>query len=81
MQAMISLLQKYISWLNKSKGIALSDKLLLFFIKLIYISLRIFLLVLGKKRRNRLIVKRSFDFGILWKNCFDIWKIGKKGLC
>ena len=78
MQASISLLQKYISWLNNSEGIAISDKLLLFFIKLIYISLRITLLVLGKKRRNRLIVKRGLDFGTLWKNNFNIWKRGKK---
>ncbi|MGI9009595.1 MAG: FkbM family methyltransferase [Nitrososphaeraceae archaeon] len=78
MQAMISVLQKYISWLNKSEGIVLSDKLLLFFVKLNYISLRIILLVLGKKRRNRLIVKRGLDFGTLWKKYFAILKIGKK---
>lgn len=78
MQASISVLQKYISWLNNSEGIAISDKILLFFVKLIYISLRITLLVLGKKRRNRLIVKRGLDFGTLWKHNFNIWKRGKK---
>src|SRR5215208_1166317 len=78
MQASISILQKYISWIKESEGIALSDKLLLFFVKLNYISLRIILLVLGKKRRNRLIVKEGLDFGTLWKNYFDFWKIVKK---
>jgi FkbM family methyltransferase len=77
MQASVSILQKYISWLNKSEGIAISDKFLIFFVKLIYISVRIILLVLGKKRRNRLIVKQGLDFGTLWKRYYDIWKIGK----
>jgi len=78
MQAMISVLHRYISWLNKSEGISIFDKLLLFFVKLSYISLRTTLLIVGRKRRNRLIVKRGLDFGTLWKNYFEIWKIGKK---
>jgi FkbM family methyltransferase len=79
MQVSISVLQKYISWLNKSEGIAISDNILLLFVKLNYISLRIILLVLGKKRRTQLIVKRGLDFGTLWKNYFDIWKREKRG--
>jgi hypothetical protein len=69
---------RYISWLNKSEGISIFDKLLLFFVKLSYISLRTTLLIVGRKRRNRLIVKLGLDFGTLWKNYFEIWKIGKK---
>jgi hypothetical protein len=69
---------RYISWLNKSEGISIFDKLLLFLVKLSYISLRTTLLIVGGKRRNRLIVKLGLDFGTLWKNYFEIWKIGKK---
>jgi FkbM family methyltransferase len=55
-------------WLFKgSEGVVTSDKILLIFIKLIYLSLRILLrLALGKKRRDKLYVEKSLDFGVFW---------------
>src|SRR5688572_9042892 len=61
----ISLVQKYISWLKKSEGITLSDKVFIFFIKLSYISLRFVLLSLGRKRRNRIIEEYGLDYGTM----------------
>ena len=62
MQTYISLARRYISWLKKSEGVFFYDKVLLFCIKLFYLSLRIILLVLGKKRSNKLIEE--------WDLCF-----------
>ena len=62
MQTFISLARKYISWLKNSEGIAISDKFLIFFVKLIYLSLRVPFLVLGKKRSNRLLSKNRIRF-------------------
>jgi FkbM family methyltransferase len=73
------LLLKYISWLRHSEGINISDKLLLFFIKLYYISSTIVLrLALGKTRSKRLILKRELDFGAVWYESFIFWKRGEK---
>jgi FkbM family methyltransferase len=66
----ISIVQKYISWLKKSEGVALSDKVLIFFIKLSYISLRFALLVLGRKRRSRIIEEKGLDYGTLWNKFY-----------
>jgi hypothetical protein len=49
MQTFISLARKYISWLKKSEGITISDKIFIFSIKIFYLSLRFALLILGKK--------------------------------
>src|SRR5919197_5707248 len=79
MQNSLLWLLKHISWLMYSEGITISDKLLLFFIKLYYISLRIVLqLALGKRRSKRLILKRGLDFGTLWNESFRFWKRGEK---
>jgi FkbM family methyltransferase len=73
------LLLKYGSWLRQSEGIAISDKLLLFFIKLYYLTLIIFLrLVVGKTRSKRLIEKRGLDFGVIWYEAYSFWKRGGK---
>ncbi len=70
-------LVKHISWLKHSEGITISDKVLLFFIKLYYISLRIVLaIVLGRKRSTRLVLERGLDFSSLWNKSFRFWKRG-----
>jgi FkbM family methyltransferase len=79
MQNSLLWLLKHISWLKCSEGVTISDKLLLFFIKLYYISLRIVLqLALGRRRSKSLILKRELDFGSLWNRCFRFWKRGEK---
>ena len=77
MPTFISLVQKYISWLKTSEGVALTDKILLFFIKICYMSLRFSLLALGRKRRNKLIEERELDFGTLWNKFYRLWRINK----
>jgi FkbM family methyltransferase len=73
------LLLKYGSWLRQSEGIAISDKLLLFFIKLYYLTLIIFIrLAIGKTRSKRLIEKRGLDFGAIWYQAYSFWKRGWK---
>jgi hypothetical protein len=75
MQNSFLLLLKYISWLRHSEGITISDKLLLFFIKLYYISLRVVqLLSLVKTTSKRLTLKRGLDFGAVWYESFIFWK-------
>src|SRR5919204_3156477 len=79
MQNSFLLLIKYISWLRHSEGITISDKLLLFFIKLYYISLRVVQrLSLGKTTSKRLTLKRGLDFGAVWYESFIFWKKGVK---
>src|SRR5215217_4067112 len=73
-----SIVQKYISWLKKSEGVALLDKILIFFIKIIYISLRFILLALGRKRRSKLIEKLGLDYGTLWNRFYKFSTINKK---
>jgi FkbM family methyltransferase len=69
------LLLNYISWLRHSEGINISDKLLLFSIKLYYITSTIVLrLALGKTRSKRLTLKRKLDFGAVWYESFNFWK-------
>ena len=62
----------WIAWLLKeSEGITLLDKLVLFFVKFIYLSLRIILRIfLGKNRRDRLYIERGLDFGDFWNKFF-----------
>ena len=78
MPTFISVVRKYISWLKNSEGIAITDKFLLFFIKISYISLRFSLLALGRKRRNKLIEERRLDFGTLWNKFYRLWRINNK---
>ncbi|HET9806211.1 MAG TPA: FkbM family methyltransferase [Nitrososphaeraceae archaeon] len=66
----ISVVQKYISWLKKSEGVTISDKILIFFIKLVYISLRFVLLALGRKRRSKIIEEQELDYGTLWNKFY-----------
>src|SRR5687767_630490 len=78
MQTYISLARRYISWLKKSEGVSYYDKFLLFCVKLFYLSLRLVLLVLGKKRRNRLIEKRDLYFGSVWNRIYQLQLINKE---
>ena len=78
MQTYISLARRYISWLKKSEGVSYYDKVLLFCVKLFYLSLRLVLLVIGKKRRNRLIEKRDLYFGSVWNRIYKLPLINKK---
>src|SRR5688572_14464546 len=78
MQTSISLARKYISWLKNSEGIAISDKFLIFFVKLIYLSLRVPFLVLGKERSNRFLARKGLDFGTFWNKSFKFLRRDKK---
>jgi FkbM family methyltransferase len=71
MQTYISKARKTISWLKNSEGIAISDKILIFFVKLVFIIIRIVSrVILGKKRRNRLFDKRELYFEMLWSRFY-----------
>src|SRR5919108_6195033 len=52
------------SWfLKETKGERTLDKCILYFLKTMYLGLRILLrLLLGKKRRDRIFIERGFDF-------------------
>jgi FkbM family methyltransferase len=53
----------------------------LFFLKIIYLGLRILLrLALGKKRRDRFYVKRGLDFGVFWYKTFKFLRPGNSTL-
>ncbi|HEX2067200.1 MAG TPA: FkbM family methyltransferase [Nitrososphaeraceae archaeon] len=53
----------------------------MFFLKIIYLGLRILLrLALGKKRRDRFYIKRGLDFGVFWYKTFKFLKPGKSTL-
>jgi FkbM family methyltransferase len=71
-----------ISWfLKNSEGITIFDKCILFFLKIIYLGLRIVLrLFLGKKRRDRLYVERGLDFGVFWYKSFKFLRPGNSTL-
>jgi FkbM family methyltransferase len=66
----ISVVQKYVSWLKNSEGVAISDKILILFIKLFYINLRFVLLPLGRKRRSNIIEEHGLDYGTLWNRFY-----------
>jgi hypothetical protein len=67
-------MRNVISWLLKeSEGVTALDKCILFFIKAIYLAVRILLrIALGKKRRDRLYINRGYDFGIFWNKAFNL---------
>jgi FkbM family methyltransferase len=72
----------WISWLLKeSEGLTAFDKLVLFFVKFFYLSLRIILrIVLGKKRRDLMYIKRGLDFGDFWNKFFKHLRRDNGGL-
>ncbi|MGH9999923.1 MAG: FkbM family methyltransferase, partial [Nitrososphaeraceae archaeon] len=71
--------RKCISWLKTSEGTAISDKILIFFVKLGLIILRILSgVILGKKRRNKLFVERELYFENLWTRIYKHIGINKK---
>ena len=51
---------------------------MIFSIKIFYLSLRFVLLILGKKRRNRLFEERDLYFGSLWNRIYNSIGINKK---
>src|SRR5919112_1963095 len=74
-------MRNIISWLRESEGITLSDKLLVFFIKVIYVNLRIILrIALGKKRRERLYGGRGLTFVDFACNAFKFLRPGNSSL-
>ena len=67
MQNYISKARKTISWLKKSEGIDISDKIMIFFVKLVFIIINIlFRVIFGKKRKNILIQERELYYESLW---------------
>jgi FkbM family methyltransferase len=73
-------MKKLISWvLLNSEGVTLSDKLILFFIKIFYLGSRVTLrIVLGKRRRDKIYSERDLDFGSFWNRFYLFWNRGKK---
>ena len=68
-------------FIKNSEGMTIFDKCILFFLKIIYLGLRILLrLALGKKRRDRLYVKRGLDFGVFWYKTFKFLRPGNSTL-
>src|SRR5215213_7698692 len=68
-------------FIKNSEGMTIFDKCILFFLKIIYLGLRILLrLALGKKRRDRLYVKRGLDFGVFWYKAFKFLRPGSSTL-
>jgi len=71
MRTYISSARNTISWLKNSEGFAISDKFLIFFIKIFYIMLKIgSRVILGKKGRTRLFEKRELYFERLWSRMY-----------
>jgi FkbM family methyltransferase len=73
-------LKGLISWLLlTSEGVNFYDKFLLFFIKIAYLSIKILLvLILGKKRANRLILKRNLQYANLVIRTYNYIKRGQR---
>src|SRR5919112_4622154 len=68
-------------FIKNSEGMTIFDKCILFFLKIIYLGLRILLrLALGKKRRDRLYVERGLDFGVFWYKTFKFLRPGSSTL-
>jgi FkbM family methyltransferase len=70
------------SWLLKeTKGVRTSDKGILYFLKIIYLGLRILLRVaLGRRRRDRIFIERGFDFNTFLYRVFKVLGIGNSML-
>ncbi len=79
MQNYISKARETISWLKNSEGIAISDKILIFFVKLVFIIINIlFRVIFGKKKKNRLIQERELYYEMLWSKIYNYIGINKK---
>jgi FkbM family methyltransferase len=62
------------------QGITTSDKFMLFFVKIVYISLRIILRVaLSKERRSRFYIEHELDFGSFCNKFFRFFKSNNNG--
>ncbi len=72
-------MKKLISWvLLNSEGVTLSDKILLFFLKIFYLGSRVTLrVVLGKRRRDNIYSERDLDFGSFWNKFYLFLNRGK----
>ncbi len=70
------------SWLLKeTKGVRTSDKGILYFLKIIYLGLRILLRVaLGRRRRDKIFIERGFDFNTFLYRVFKVLGIGNSML-
>ena len=70
------------SWLLKeTKGVRTIDKCILFFLKIVYLALRILLrIILGRKRRDKIFIERGFDFNTFLYKVFKILGIGNSML-
>jgi FkbM family methyltransferase len=70
------------SWLlRETKGVRTLDKCILYFLKVIYLGLRILLRIsLGKERRDRIFIEQGFDFNTFLYKVFKILRIGNSML-
>ena len=73
---------KLTSWLLKeTKGVTLLDKSILLFIKIIYLALRVSIrIILGKKRTDRLYIKRNIGFNSFLYQSLKFFGIGNSML-
>jgi FkbM family methyltransferase len=73
---------KLTSWLLKeTKGVTLLDKSILLFLKIIYLTLRVSIrIVLGKKRTDRLYIKRNIGFNSFLYKSLKFFDIGNSML-
>jgi len=75
-------LRKFTSWLLKeTKGVTLLDKSILLFIKIIYLALRVSIrIILGKKRTDKLYIKRNIGFNSFLYKSLKFLSIGNSML-
>jgi FkbM family methyltransferase len=79
MQNFIWEVRNTLSWLKKSEGIAMSDKILIFFVKLVFIIINsLFRVIFGEERKNRLIQERELYYEMLWSKIYKYIVINKK---
>jgi FkbM family methyltransferase len=63
-------------FIKDSEGITVLDKCILFFLKIVYLGLRVLLrIALGRKRRDRLYIERGLDFGVFWYKTFKFLRL------
>jgi FkbM family methyltransferase len=75
-------MRKLTSWLLKeTKGVTLLDKSMLLFLKVIYLALRVSIrIVLGKKRTDRLYIKRNIGFNSFLYKSLKFFGVGNSML-
>jgi FkbM family methyltransferase len=75
-------MRKLTSWLLKeTKGVTLLDKIILLFLKIIYLALRVSIrIVLGKKRTDRLYIKRNIGFNSFLYKSLKLFGVGNSML-